>query len=313
MSPRRHLDDLFSAAYEDELSPIDEARFQAHMQSCAPCAAAYAEFRASIETLREMPRARMPHVVHLPSTPPVAERPARPRIALSWFNLGLVRRFPATAIAGAAAAVLVIAALVHGNGATPTSVAGRSVAPPSAAQGNVPGAATAESACTHQIVDIAAATPPVGYTHEDLATDAAQPAYHLVLAAPTLTVSSGGPAFVYAQLTVPVAALSIPGTAASAPPARAVLPCVSIGVSDRNGRLSAIPATSGTFGVPLALGQGAATPALQPDGGAGPLLGFEVPAGLARGTEIRVTATIPAGYAGLGSPPLTAELTLTTH
>ena len=26
-SPRRHLDDLFSAAYEDELSPIDEARF----------------------------------------------------------------------------------------------------------------------------------------------------------------------------------------------------------------------------------------------------------------------------------------------
>ena len=68
MTPRRHLDDLFSAAYEDELSPIDEARFQAHMQSCAPCAAAYAEFRASIDALREVPKARMPHVVHLPST-----------------------------------------------------------------------------------------------------------------------------------------------------------------------------------------------------------------------------------------------------
>ena len=120
MSPRRHLDDLFSAAYEDELSPIEEARFHAHMQSCAPCAAAYAEFRATVEALRELPKAQMPHVVHLPSTSPVAERPPRPRISLGWFNLGILRRFPATAIAGAFVVVLAVTALLHGS-ASPTS------------------------------------------------------------------------------------------------------------------------------------------------------------------------------------------------
>jgi anti-sigma factor RsiW len=310
MTPRRHLDDLFSAAYEDELSPIDEARFQAHMQSCAPCAAAYAEFRASIEALREMPRARMPHVVHLPSTPPVAERPARPRIGLSWFNLGLVRRFPATAIAGAAAVVLVIAALAHGTGQAPTAGGSANLAIVPAVG---PGSPVAQAACAHGIVDIPGAVLPASFTHEDLATDAAQPALRLVLAAPSLVVSAGKSAVVYAQLSVPVTSLSIPG-AATAPPARSVLPCVSIGVSDSHGQLSPLP-TSVTLGGPAANGNGTATPAagFQIEGGAGPLLDFVVPAGLASGTEIHVTATIPAGYTGFGSAPLTAELTLTTR
>jgi hypothetical protein len=311
MTPRRHLDDQFSAAYEDELSPIDEARFQAHMRSCAPCAAAYAEFRASIEALREMPRARMPHVVHLPSTPPVAERSAWPRIGLSWFNLGLVRRFPATAIAGATAVVLIIAALAHGSGQTPTT-------PGSASLGGVPAvapnAATDQAACTHGIVDIPGAVLPASYTHQDLATDAAQPALRLVLAAPTLVVSAGKMAYVYAQLSVPVASISIPGASATGPPTRAVLPCVSVGVTDARGQFSPLQATSSAFGGPVAQGAGASTPAAgyQLDTGAGPVLGFQIPAGLAPGTEIHVTATIPAGYTGLGSPPLTAELTLTT-
>jgi hypothetical protein len=43
----------------------------------------------------------------------------------------------------------------------------------------------------------------------------------------------------------------------------------------------------------------------------GPLYTFKVPAGLAKGTELRVTATVPAGFAAFDSPPLTAELTLT--
>ena len=51
MTPRR-LDNLFSAAYEDEMTPIEEARFHTHMKSCAPCAAAYAEFKATVEELR---------------------------------------------------------------------------------------------------------------------------------------------------------------------------------------------------------------------------------------------------------------------
>ena len=230
MTPRRHLDDLFTAAYDDELSPIDEARFQTHMQSCAPCAEAYAEFRATVEALRELPPARMPHVVHLPSTPPVAERSVRPRIGLGWFNLGIVRRFPATAIAGAAAVVILIAALAHGTGGTPTN-SPQSLAHPNAAGGAASGAIP-ETACT-QIVGITGASPPVSFTHQDLATDAAQPALHLVLAAPSLVVSAGKPAYVYAQLSLPVASLSNPGTQATTPPARAVLPCVSIAVGNR--------------------------------------------------------------------------------
>ncbi|HEY6782292.1 MAG TPA: zf-HC2 domain-containing protein [Candidatus Dormibacteraeota bacterium] len=311
MTPRRHLDDLFTAAYDDELSPIDEARFQTHMQSCAPCAEAYAEFRATVEALRELPPARMPHVVHLPSTLPVAERSVRPRIGLGWFNLGIVRRFPATAIAGAAAVVLLIAALAHGTGGTPTN-SPQSLGRPNAAGGAAPGAIP-ETACS-QTVGITGASPPVSFTHQDLATDAAQPALHLVLAAPSLVVSAGKPAYVYAQLSLPVASLSIPGTQATAPPARAVLPCVSISVGNSQNQLAPLPAGSGVFGSPASLGHGTVTaaPAYQDNGAAGPLLAFNVPAGLAPGTEIHITATVPAGYTGPGSPPLTAELTLTT-
>ena len=309
-SPRRHLDDLFSAAYEDELSPIDEARFHTHMQSCAPCAAAYAEFRASIEALRELPRARMPHVVHLPSTPPVAERSSRPRIGLSWFNLGLVRRYPATAIAGAAAAVLVIVALTHNGGGPQNSTAGSAALPIAG-----PAQGAADAACTHAIADITAAALPSSFTQEALATDPAQPALHLVLAAPTLVVTPGQQAVVYAQLSVPVPSLSNPGAAATSPPARAVLPCVSISVGNTGQRLAANAAGIPSLDVPRA--PGVATPASAPGfqygPGVGPLLTFKVPTGLAPGTEIHVTATIPAGYAGAGSPSLITELTLTIH
>jgi hypothetical protein len=311
MTPRRHLDDLFTAAYDDELSPIDEARFQTHIQSCAPCAEAYAEFRATVEALRELPPARMPHVVHLPSTPPVAERSVRPRIGLAWFNLGIVRRFPATAIAGAAAVVILIAALAHGTGGTPTN-SPQSLAHPNAAGGAASGGIP-ETACT-QIVGITGASPPVSFTHQDLATDAAQPALHLVLAAPSLVVSAGKPAYVYAQLSLPVASLSNPGTQATTPPARAVLPCVSIAVGNPQNQLAPIPANGGAYGNPASLGHGfvTAAPVYQDNGAAGPFLAFNVPSGLAAGTEIHVTATIPAGYTGPGSPALTAQLTLTT-
>ena len=76
------------------------------------------EFTADIEALRELPKARMPHVVHLPSTPPVAERVSRPTIGFGWLNPGLLRRFPATAFAGAVAIVLVIVALRVGSNGT---------------------------------------------------------------------------------------------------------------------------------------------------------------------------------------------------
>lgn len=311
MSPRRHLDDLFSAAYEDELSPIDEARFRNHMQSCEPCAAAYAEFKATIEELHGLPRAPMPHVVHLPSTPPVAEQTSRPRIGSSWFNLGVFRRFPATALAGAAAVVLVILALTRTAGVpTSTPTAGSSNAQ-GVPQAHVP---AADAACVSSIASITGAAVPTSFSHADLATDPTQPALHLVLAAPTLVVVSGKQAVVYAQLSVPVAAISNPGSAASPPPARALLPCVSVGVGSTSERLQVLQAGSGSY-LPTTPAPGTAlgAPGFQVSGATGPLLTFQVPAGLAPGTQLHVLATVPAGYLSPGSLPLTAQLTLTTR
>jgi hypothetical protein len=313
MSPRRHLDDLFSAAYDDELSPIEEARFHAHMQSCAPCAAAYAEFRSTVEALREMPKAQMPHVVHLPSTSPVAERAPRPRIGLGWFNLGVVRRFPATAIAGAFVVLLAVTALLHG-GATPTSTGSNALQGPAAdsgQHGSAAGPQVPTTSCT-SIVGITAAGLPASFSQEDLATDPAQPAEHLILAAPTLQVTAGKPAVVYAELSVPLRSAANPGTTSAPLPARAVLPCVSVSVVSTGDRLEFLPAVEAPQ--PQGAGSSEVSPGfvISPST-TGPLLSFQVPAGLAPGTELRVVATIPAGYTGPDSPALTAELTLTTR
>jgi hypothetical protein len=304
MSPRLHIDDLFSGAYEDELSPIDEARFQSHIQKCAPCAEAYAEFRTSVESLRELPKARMPHVVHLPSTPPIAELPRRPRIGLSWFNLDLLRRFPATALAGGVVAVIIVIALVHGPGspaALNTEGGGTSVA------AKAPGA-VAESACSQPATQVTAAPPPVDFGQATSVTAAGLPALHLVLATPSLVVTPGQTVTVYAQLTVPEAGLSAPGATPAPAATISVRPCVSVTVGNNPGSLSAATGGKQDITVPDAepVPESPSTPQQS-------LVQFTVPAGLAAGTILHVVATIPAGYGGVGSGPLTATLTLTTH
>ena len=166
--------------------------------------------------------------------------------------------------------------------------------------------------CTHAFVNIAGASPPAGFTQQDLASDPAQPALHLVLAAPTLQVSPGQQAFVYAQLSAPVPEIAVPGAPAASPAARAVLPCVSVTVGTTT-NVPAVPAAAGSVQTPVAAGANGGASGLQFGGSAGPLLTFQVPAGLAPGTEIHVIATIPANFTAPGSPPLTAELTLTTR
>jgi hypothetical protein len=129
-----------------------------------------------------------------------------------------------------------------------------------------------------------------------------------------MTVTAGKAAVVYAQLSVPSTSISNL-SAATAPPAKAVLPCVSVVVGSTNKQLAAVPAAGTALTIPPATpetpGTAAGGPAYETEGAAGPLLTFQVPAGLAAGTEIHVSATIPAGYTGLGSPQLTAQLTLT--
>jgi hypothetical protein len=310
MTPR-HLDDLFSAAYEDELSPEEQTRFDSHMQACEPCAAAYDEFKAGIAALKELPQARMPHAVHLPSTLPVAERPSRPTIGLSWFNLGLLRRFPATAVAGAVAVILVIVALRAGGHSTlgsaslPANGSAISATAPHAA----PGTSTTAS-CT-QPTAITASTPPINFAEETQAADPEEPALHLVIAAPTQVVSAGSTVLLYAQLSVPATSIGNPASGVPTPPARALLPCVSVGVANTNQQLTLLQPSSVGLAVPVATGTTAGGSNGYQAAETGPEYAFTVPAGLARGSQIHVIATVPAGFAAFGSPALTAELTLT--
>jgi Putative zinc-finger len=313
MSPRRHVDALFTAAHDDDLSPIDEARFHAHIRSCKDCSAAFAEFTATVEALRELPKARMARVVHLPSTPPVAERSARPRISLGWLNGGLLRRFPATAVAGAVAAGLIIFALVHnGSGipattGTPSSFGSGSRAQPVAGAAGVP---AQDSACTPAIASIAESSPPAGFSSARVATTASLPGARLVLATSSLSVKAGQSVVVYAQLSLPVASVGIAGTTGVPPATRTVRPCVSVAIAG-TGLKSGNQA--GTANPGLFVPSLASPEALHGSSGTAPLLAFIVPDGLAPGTELDVVASIPAGFEGPGTPALTATLTLTTH
>ena len=72
-----------------------------------------------------------------------------------------------------------------------------------------------------------------------------------------------------------------------------------------------LPASTAPIAVPAETGSGLTIGGA--NSGAGPLLTFLVPAGLPPGTEIHVMATIPANFTGPDSPPLTAQLTLTTR
>jgi hypothetical protein len=311
MSPRRHVDALFTAAHDDDLSPIDEARFHAHIRSCKDCSAAFAEFTATVEALRELPKARMARVVHLPSTPPVAERSTRPWISLGWVNAGLLRRFPATAVAGAVAAGLIIFALAHNTPTTAPSNFAHGAASGSQLPVASPAAASAQDlACTPAIASITESSPPAGFSVPRVATTASLPGARLVLATSSLSVKAGQSVVVYGQISLPVASLGIPGTTGVPPARRSVRPCVSVAVVGSGLKLST---EFGPADAPAPVA-GAASPVAQPGlAGAPSLLAFTVPPGLAPGTQLNVVASIPAGFEGPGTPALTATLTLTTH
>ncbi len=137
----------------------------------------------------------------------------------------------------------------------------------------------------------------------------------LVLATSTLDVAAGHPVDVYAQLVVPVSSVAAPGAASGAGSTLAFRPCVSIGVEGTS--LGLVPASYGSS-VPVAVPGPAngdlATPAAAgAPSGSGAVVTFDIPAGLAPGTELHLTATVPAGAEGYGTPALTATLTLTTR
>ena len=80
-----------------------------------------------------------------------------------------------------------------------------------------------------------------------------------------------------------------------------MLPCVSVQAGTTL-NVPANPAAAGSVQTAVAAGANGACSGLQFGGSAGPLLTFQVPAGLAPGTEIHVIATIPANFTAPGEP-----------
>ena len=319
MSQRRHVDDLFTDAFDDTLSPIDDARFRAHMASCKDCSAAFAEYTATVEALREMPKARMARVVHLPSTPPVAEETARRRVSIGWLNPGgLLRRFPATALAGAAAVVLIVIALAHGAGSTsPTgqTAANGDQGGPVPAVGQ-PGSTTQDAACASQVTAVVGSSPPAGFSQPEVVAAPSLPGARLVLSASALSPAAGQKVDLYAEFSLPQVSVVLPGSTSPTTATHSLRPCVTVTDGGKQLGLTGAPPIYGSNGP----GSDVPSPESPAPGGAvagstggTPIFAFTVPAGTAPGTVLHVVATVPAGYEGFGSPALTATITITTR
>ena len=307
--PQGHVTQFFSAAYDDALSEREASRFAAHLKECASCASEYERFRISVDAIRELPKARMPQKVHLPTTEPIAERDRllgwlrgarRPQL---WYG-------GATAIAVAAAAVVFALSGIHAG--TPT----RSTAPGlSQALAPVRGTA-AGTACTPKVTGYGPDQPPAGF-FQDSRTDPRRPGQTLSIATSTALAAPGSRVIVYARLAVPAAAAAAPGAAPAAGSEAAVAPCVSV----INGASASAPLSqrepngqyndqTNVLTSPLSEGS-AASGSVKSYDRATPLTEFIVPAGAKPGSVIRVVATVAAGYPYPGDPAITVELQIT--
>lgn len=249
MSPRRHVDDLFTAALDDELSPIDDARFYSHIHSCKDCEAAYAEFTATVEALKELPKARMARVVHLPSTPPVAEESARRRISIGRLNPGgLLRRFPASALAGAVAVVLIVVALAHGAGNTSTSsgqYSGTGNQAGGVAPAIEPGSTAEEAACASQVTAVTQSSPPSNFSAPEVVSAPSLPGARLVLSASTLSATAGQNVSLYAQFSLPLVVAGAAGSTSLTTATHSLRPCVAVTVGSTSQQLDVIGVPAG--------------------------------------------------------------------
>jgi len=302
----RHLDALFSEAYDGALSNADRRRFDDHLASCSRCAGEFAAFGGAVDALRGLPQARMPVPVRLPSSAPAVARRRH-----WWSGAWRVPRFgPATALGGAlaigAAAAFVAVSLHNRQGGQPNAAG-------SAANAlNVPAQCcdqsqrgplafgAAPAGCAPQTLPDAAAAPPDGYANRVSQAVPGRPGEVLVLATPTRTYAAGATVIVYARL--------IPASTSSG---SAVLPCVQLAPSAKAAEGLAAP-SGAAAPVPNndANAAAVATPTAGPDGTT--LLTITLPRSLAAGETVQLVAYLPAGYPDAGdTAPISATLTLT--
>ena len=113
----RHVERLFSAAYDGELSPQARAGFDRHLAECPACAAAFAELTTAVDVLREQAPARMPRPIRLPEGSPAAQPRLGGLFARPRWSHGLTGGLAAAgmvAVAGGVAAMVVIGPLQPG-------------------------------------------------------------------------------------------------------------------------------------------------------------------------------------------------------
>lgn len=294
MPTARHVEQLFSAAIDDELSPAQEETFHDHLKQCSECSTSYETFTEAIGQVRALPKAAMPLPVHLPTGSPATERAT----AADWLRGLIPRRFPmgmATGVAALAAVAIVVVGLTRG--AAPTQESPATLSQHAGKNSNAPQAAEGQGqSCLGAVT---AGTAP-SFSYRTSASDRSRPGQQLVLSASGPTAAAGSTVQIYAALTVPAQAAGAPGAAAS-PATTSITPCFSV---------------TGLPGAAAAAPNLRASGAIAQDQAPGSSNGNEtltIPPGTPPGTVIHVIATIPAGYPNTSQAPLSATLDVTVR
>lgn len=222
-----HLDDVLAEAVDGLLDPVSARRVDAHLATCAACRRALDEQRGAVRLLREMPPARMPRPIVLPSCPPSVE-PSPGRSPVSslggwWAGLagraaGLRRPRPLIGLLGvmaiATAAVVLGLRVGHQGTASTASVPSLGHRP-----ARLPAAVTTRSiGCTGGgyavAVPASGVAPPPQFS---VATTVPSATGTLVLATERSTYHPGDTILVYARV--------VPGAGGTR---TALVPCVSL-------------------------------------------------------------------------------------
>jgi anti-sigma factor RsiW len=236
----RHVGELLSAAYDDALTPAERRRYEAHLAACPECAAEVERFRLTIDAVHELPAARMPQRVVLPSTPPQPER-RRGLTPPAWLKrLPRPSATPAWSAGALALTGIAIVVLVARGGSSPTtsSALSQGAAAPGLAQGN----ADANKAVTSGIgtcplplavlpQSSSAPAQPPGFDNRTSVGDKNRPGQQLVLATTSTHYAPGAQVLIYAALTT------------STGQHTAVIPCVTL---HQQGAVAYAPAQPGS-------------------------------------------------------------------
>jgi anti-sigma factor RsiW len=291
----RHVEELFSLAYDDALGAAEQRRYDQHLGECEQCATAAAEFRMAVQAVRGLPAAQMPVRVVLPATRPVAAR--------GWFGGGLAgmpalvrsRMTPALGaslmgLAGVAAVVLVVHGHSGGGGNVTSSAASAPNGVGLSAGGGAARAVPALSVGTCPMpLAVTSARPgtsgtPPGFANRVSVATPQRPGQELVLATTSDHYAPGSQVLVYAALTT------------SSGSHAAVVPCVSMHT------LGAVAVVPGQLGDSATSGPGAAaggpiatSGAVSNDSGAGN-------ASTATSATAAPGGTLPPSVAAAGAP-----------